>query len=144
MTDSVFCLYDPWPATIPLTRPATGADGIFSLADDHIVENDCGMNVRYRAAHFTYNSNRWQYWTNTKRLRIACKSVWWRVPLTLLTVNDRTSTDERKHNRRACRMEKGKSSTLGWARCRFKRLRRVETKVEIKRKWQRQATCGCQ
>ena len=34
--DSVFCLYDPWPTTIPLTRPATGSGGIFSLADDHI------------------------------------------------------------------------------------------------------------
>ena len=36
VTDSVFCLYDPWPTTIPLTRPTTGSDGIFSLADDHI------------------------------------------------------------------------------------------------------------
>ena len=41
-------------------------------------------------------------------------------------------------------MEKGKSSNVGSARCRFKRVRRVETKVEIKRRRQRQATCGCQ
>ena len=26
-----------------------------------VFQNDCGMNVRERAAHFTYNSNRWQY-----------------------------------------------------------------------------------
>ena len=32
---SVFCLYDPWPTTIPQTRPTTGSDGIFSLASDH-------------------------------------------------------------------------------------------------------------
>ena len=41
-------------------------------------------------------------------------------------------------------VEKGKSSTLGSARCWFKRLRRVETKVEKKRRWQRQATRGYQ
>ena len=35
------------------------------------------------------------------------------------------------------------SSTLGSARCRLKRLRRVENKLEIKRRWQRQATRGC-
>ena len=35
MTDSVFCLYDPWPTTIPQTRPTTGSDGIFSLVNDH-------------------------------------------------------------------------------------------------------------
>ena len=63
-----------------------------------VFQNDCVMNVRWRAAHFTYNSNTWQYSTNTKRLRIACKSGWWCVPLILLTVNDRTSMDERKHN----------------------------------------------
>ncbi len=39
-----------------------------------VFQNDCGINVRQRAAHFRYTSNRWQYSTNTKRLRMACKS----------------------------------------------------------------------
>ena len=30
------CLYDPSPTTIPQTRPTTGSDGIFSLANDHL------------------------------------------------------------------------------------------------------------
>ena len=37
VTDSVFCLYGPWPTNIPKTRPTTGSDGIFSLADDHLL-----------------------------------------------------------------------------------------------------------
>ena len=31
-----FCLCDPWPTPIPQTRPTTGSDGIFSLANDHL------------------------------------------------------------------------------------------------------------
>ncbi len=72
VTDSVFCLYDPWPATIPLTRPTN----FLPRGRPHrVFQNDCGMNVWQRAAHFTYHSNRWQYSTNTKRLRSRAKVV---------------------------------------------------------------------
>ena len=84
---------------------ATRSDGIFSPADDHIA-----------------------YSTNTKRLRIACKKCLMTRPAIIV---DSVRPNE---SIRACRMEKGKSLTLGSARCRFKRLRRVETKVEIKQK----------
>ena len=81
-------------------RPATGSDGIFSLADDHIAYSRTTVEwMSDRGHHIVHiipigGSTQ----TNTKSLRIACKSGWWRVPLILLTVNDRTSKAERKHN----------------------------------------------
>ena len=149
MTDSVFCLYDPWPTTIPLTRPATGSDGIFSLVDDHIAYSRTTVEwMSYVGQHMLHiisigGSTK----MNTKILRIACKSGWWCVPLILFAVNDRTSMTEWKHYNISTseegierRLNWEESSTLGSARCRFKRLRRVESKFEIKRRWQREAT----
>ena len=99
VTDSVFCLYDPWPTTIPLTRPATGSDGIFSLADDHIAYSRTTVewmsDVGQHVLHIISIGGSTK--TNTKILRIACKSGWWRVPLIVFAVNDRTSITERKH-----------------------------------------------
>ena len=145
MTDSVFCLYDPWPTTIPLTRPATGSDGILPLADDHIAYTRTTVEwmaeVRQHILHIISIGGSTK--TNTKILRIVCKSGWWRLPLILFAANDRTSTTERKHNiinfRTAYRIVDWieKSNQL-WG----KRLRRVENKLEIKRRWQRQATRG--
>ena len=99
-TDSVFCLYGPWPTTIPQTQPKTRSDGILSLADDHIAYSRTTVEwMSDRAQHILHiipigGSTQ----TNTKILRIACKSGWWRVPLISLWVNYRMSMTERKHN----------------------------------------------
>ena len=140
MTDSVFCLNDPWPTTIPLTRPATGSDGIFSLVDDHIA---------YSRTTVAWMSDRGQRilqiipiggstQTNTKYCVSRAKVV--DDALERAWLNESITSTFRKAYRMTDWMENGKSSTLGSARCRFKSLRRVETKVEIKRRGQRQAT----
>ena len=60
MTDSVFCLCDPWPTTIPQTRPTTGSDGIFSLANDHLA-----YSVQQNPSYTT--TPMWFWWWSCKR-----------------------------------------------------------------------------
>ena len=87
----------PDQPTIPLTRPATESDGIFSLANDHIAYSRTPVQlISDRGQHILHiipiggSTQRTQ-----KRLRMR---GWWRVPLIVLTPNDRTSMVERKHN----------------------------------------------
>ena len=141
----------PSPATIPLIRPYFVWRTVFSVCT--IPDQRQSLWRDQRPGQMEFSPSR----TTTSRIperlwnecpiegsaRYITQNIAYRGQKWLMT-RPANIVDSERPNEHVRLNGEGKVINFGSARCRFNRLRRVETKVEIKRKWQQQATCGCQ